>query len=278
MLNGCAKRGAPPGGPEDKSPPRIISSSPADGDTLVPNDSRIEIDFDEPVKSDETTVMIYPTMKDLFVRFHSKSLEIQHRTPLQENTTYTILLTPNFSDRHGNRIGKTVEIAFSTGSAIDTLELRGNIVDGELFLDIGGAAVAVYADSTMSEPPMRLTFSAEDGSFKIRHLPFKRVWVFAGIGIGNELQWGKAIKIAVPHNATLLPQNRKLTLVLAKNDTLPPKIISTSAVDSFTFRLKFDEFSNIDTIAESLNAKIWLDPTDSTSVLARMKNSPLGKS
>ncbi|MCD6418201.1 Ig-like domain-containing protein [bacterium] len=278
IFVGCAKRGAPPGGPEDKSPPQILSTIPTDGDTLVPLDTKIKVSFDEPIKSNENSVMIYPPIENSFVRFRKNYFELQHRTPLKKNTTYSLILTPIFSDRHGNRIGKTMEIAFSTGNKMDTSRVGGYVLDGETFSTADGVVVAAYSDSVMSSPPLKITFSAEDGSFIIRNLPHGKIWLFAGIGAGNEMNWRQAEKIAISDGAISLPTKEKKFLVLAANDSTPPKIISTSAPDSFTIRIKLSERTIIDSVCATLGKNIWLDPADSTSILARQKDIVQGKS
>lgn len=277
LLSGCAKRGAPPGGPADITPPRVISTIPADGDTLVPNDSKIIINFDEPVKSNQNTILIYPPIDDMSIRFSSKSVKIIHREPLKDSTTYSLILTPEFSDRHGNPIGKSFEAAFSTGRTLDTLILDGCVFDGELFSGVANATIAVYSDSIMSQPPMRITFSADNGTFNIKHLPYRKLWLFAGVGIGIPLEWERATKVAIPAAPTIMPKKNPITLVLTSVDTIPPKLIAAGLDDNVTMRIKFDEKVIIDSLAAKFSDAIsWFDPVDSLCVLISTNALALG--
>lgn len=278
LLSGCAKRAAPPGGPPDETPPKVISTNPADGDTLVPTDSPITVQFNEPIKPNKNAVLLYPYVDGLRLKFGKKSLEIKHKERFVQDATYTLILTPAFSDRHGNKLGKVYEIAFSTGIEMDTLVVDGVVLDGELFTATSEAMIAVYADSLMPDSPLRVTFSAHNGHFRLKHLPQRSLWLFALAGSGSSFDWERADKVAIPTNATLLPQTKPQTLILARNDTLPPKVISTSAADSYTVRIKFDECPIIDSISADTRGTVWFDPADSMSVLIRQKKSPLGSS
>ena len=205
LFCGCAKRGAPPGGPPDIMPPKVIATMPADGDTLVPTDATITIQFDEPIRSDANTVLLYPPLDDISMRFGRRSVEIFHKTRLANSTTYTLILTPQFSDRHNNRIGKPFQMAFSTGQAIDTLQVSGYVLDGTLLMTAQDALVAAYSDSLMSTKPLRITFASSGGEFRMNNMPYKTVWLFAGTGMGTQTDWDRAAKIAVPAKATPLP-------------------------------------------------------------------------
>ncbi len=266
---GCARRGAPPGGPPDEKPPGIVSSTPESGDVLVPIDSPIEIVFDEPVKSDPRTVLIQPDDDIFRVKFKRKAVRIEHSEPLRENTTYSVILSPRFSDRHGNELGKAAEISFSTGEHIDTMVVFGYVIDGGKMEYASGAVVAAYSDSLMGQAPVRISYSSVDGAFRIGHLPAGRFWVFAGTGLDENFEWRAAEKVAVPSCPAESGAGKPIYLFLSANDTIPPRMMAMVAADSFTIRLKFSENIELNDLKLSPAAIVWLDVADSASIFAR---------
>ena len=278
LLSGCAKRSAPPGGPKDEISPKVLETVPADGELNIAIDSQIKLQFSEPVKSDARTVLLYPSLDDINVRFKKNTVEINHSQPFAENTTYSIILTPDFSDRHGNSIGKTTEIAFSTGPELDTLEISGTVIDVERFKPTSNALVAIYSDSLMSESPLRITYSSEKGNFSIKHLPARQMWLYAGTGVDTDIAPDSAEKIAIPSGGTALPHKKPIILAIVTNDTLPPTIVSTDAPDSYTVCLKFNEKVIFDTEGTDFsNAISWIDPDDSLHIMILFSEPCVGK-
>ncbi|MCD6594856.1 Ig-like domain-containing protein [bacterium] len=274
ILSGCAKRVAPPGGPEDKSPPIILSSIPADNSTNVPVDIQIKIEFDEPIDIGENAIMIFPEPAKISQKIHRKSIEIKFGQSLDKNTTYSILITPKLADRHGNNIKKPLEIAFSTGDILDTLEIIGYVFDAISLKPIEGAIIAAYTDSIAENRPLKISFSTPDGKFTIGHLPDEKIWLYSA-NSKNKIDWETAENISTP-NIPVQPSSKgKVYISLIPNDTIAPSVISIISTDSFTAKLNFSEHIIPDSLGD-IAKTIWFDPADSKSVYLRKPVKILG--
>ncbi len=271
ILGGCAKQVAPPGGPEDKSPPKILNVVPADNSTNVPTDTKISIEFDEPIKADENAITIFPEPSGISQKIHRKSIEIQFAQPLDENTTYSILITPKLADRRGNNIRKPIELAFSTGNKIDTLKIAGYVFDAVSLKPVEGATIFAYTDSLAKNKPLKISYSSAGGKFTIGHLPDKKIWLYSA----NSPNFATAEKISAPIEPITPSGERKIYIPLIPNDTIPPSVISAVCPDSFTVKLNFSEPIVLDSLVK-MAEKIWFDPADSKSVCIRQTDAILG--
>ncbi|RKZ30572.1 hypothetical protein DRQ36_05070, partial [bacterium] len=129
FLFSCARIQAPPGGPEDKSPPKIIYTIPAAGTTDVALDTRIEIRFNEYIKKTTGAVVLLPPVENTKIKFKGKRIVIDH-APLTPNTTYRISISTGLKDLRNNALKRAINIAFSTGAALDSFSLSGKIYEG----------------------------------------------------------------------------------------------------------------------------------------------------
>ncbi len=276
LFSGCAKRLPPPGGPKDVTPPKPIRFIPGDGATNVPQNTPIVVEFDEPVDDNPAAVTIYPKPTNSFVDFGKRRIEVKYTPPLAAQTTYVLVLAPSFSDRHGNSLGRTLELAFSTGPKIDSLSIAGLVVSAEDLSPVRGALVALLADSTYTQPPLRKTFSGADGRFSFGFLPAERFWLLAETGTGAKFEPRAAEMLALSPAAVSAPAE-EVVLVLAPNDTIPPRVVSVTARDHRTFMLHLSEVVAEPAVVSPEGAvqSIWLDPRDSTAFFVRL-SAPRG--
>ncbi|HEY3295957.1 MAG TPA: Ig-like domain-containing protein [bacterium] len=139
----CARIGAPPGGPEDKTGPRVVSSFPVPDTTNVPRKLVARLVFSKPVnhKSVEAALYMSPDPRQrLRYHWHGNTLDLIYLDSLLENRTYVISMGSQAKDTRGNPAGTTTTVAFSTGSRID----RGS-VDGWVSDVAAPQAVSVWA-------------------------------------------------------------------------------------------------------------------------------------
>jgi len=127
----CASVAPPPGGPEDKLPPRIA------GTTLAPNaiNQSVKLDltlqFDEWIvqKPPNGAVAISPPISGkLRVEADGDKLRIYSTEPLDSNTTYTLTVTNAIRDLQGNPLEKPFQILFSTGNFLDSLKANFSVL------------------------------------------------------------------------------------------------------------------------------------------------------
>jgi hypothetical protein len=130
LIGGCAKVGSPSGGPLDRTPPEVVRSIPPSGTTNF-TDKKIIITFNEFIQLNEINqkFMVSPPMDNLpELRLKGKNLEITYEDDLRENTTYTFYFQDAIRDlNEGNPIDN-YSFVFSTGPALDSLTVTGNVL------------------------------------------------------------------------------------------------------------------------------------------------------
>ena len=174
LLVSCAKIGQPDGGWFDETPPKVIGASPADGAVNV-NQKKINIYFDEFIKLDnpsEKVVVSPPQLEQPEIKGAGRRIQISLVDSLKANTTYTIDFSDAISDNNeGNPMGNYT-YSFSTGAAIDTMEVSGHVLESENLEPIKGILVGLYADHADSafrtKPMLRVSRTDSRGCFVIK--------------------------------------------------------------------------------------------------------------
>lgn len=146
LLVSCARMGSPDGGWYDETPPHVVGTSPQDKGTDVKS-RRVSIYFNEYIKIDNATekvVVSPPQMEMPEIKTRGKYITVQLLDSLKENTTYTIDFSDAISDNNeGNPMGNYT-FSFSTGEAIDTLEVAGTVLNAEDLEPIKGILVGLF--------------------------------------------------------------------------------------------------------------------------------------
>jgi uncharacterized protein (DUF2141 family) len=153
----CANRGTPSGGPKDEVPPVIMSSNPENYSTNF-NGTEIEVIFDEYIKIKDLSkqLIISPPMKTqpevTPLGSASKKITIKIYDTLPPNTTYAFNFGNSITDNNEGNPYPYYRYVFSTGDYIDSLSVKGTIIDAintepETFVN-----VALYeVDSTFTD-------------------------------------------------------------------------------------------------------------------------------
>lgn len=131
LVSACARQGYPTGGPKDETPPVALGTRPA-------NESRgfdgkeFYIQFDEYVvlKNATENVLVSPPMKEKpEFTTKGKGVLVKLKDTLQANTTYLFQFKDAIADFTEGNLLPSYEYVFSTGEAMDTLMLGGQVVD-----------------------------------------------------------------------------------------------------------------------------------------------------
>jgi hypothetical protein len=133
---GCAQLGAPPGGPEDRNPPRLLRITP-DTNALNARPRSIELRFDEvvnerPAQGGQDLANLFllsPRRGRVEVDWHRSRLEIKPRRGWVPNTTYTLTQLRGVSDLRGNSDSTEHRYIFSTGPTRAPALIRGIVFD-----------------------------------------------------------------------------------------------------------------------------------------------------
>ncbi|RXJ52193.1 Ig-like domain-containing domain [Gelidibacter gilvus] len=157
MLVNCANRGMPTGGEKDTEPPKIRYSTP-DNFTTNFKGNEIKIYFDEyvKIKNAQKQLIISPPMipaPDIMpLGSASKFITIKINDTLQPDTTYAFNFGQSIVDNNEENPYSYYKYVFSTGTYIDSLSLKGAIVDAEKREPETFVSVMLYeVDSTYTD-------------------------------------------------------------------------------------------------------------------------------
>ena len=183
----CASPGVPPGGPEDRSPPRVLRISPDTGATDV-RPKEVVFRFDEVVSETprgagvggsggagtagagdplEPLFLVSPRVGSVEVDWRRESVAVRPRRGFRDSTTYTVTLLPGLADLRDNVRDSATVLVFSTGPARARNRIGGVVFDWVNGKPAARAIVeAISADSTVY-----YTIADSVGRFSIANLP-----------------------------------------------------------------------------------------------------------
>ena len=133
FLSACAKQGMPSGGPKDVTPPQLHNAQPDNG-TLNFNSNGFYIEFDEYVvlKDADNNILVSPPLKNKpEYRTKGRGIQVRLHDTLQPNTTYLFQFKNAVADFNEGNLLPSFEYVFSTGATIDSMTLRGRVLDAQ---------------------------------------------------------------------------------------------------------------------------------------------------
>lgn len=207
---GCAKQGYPSGGPRDVTPPKATATTPKNG-TANFADKEFRIAFDEYVviKDAESNILVSPPMKHKpEYTTRGRSVVVKINDTLQENTTYLFQFKGGIADFNEGNPLPSFEYVFSTGSTIDSMTLRGEVLDA-LTLTPRKETVTVTAyvadsveDSTVAlQSPVYVTRCDSKGRFAFNHIREGRYRLYAYEDADKNLRLGPSEAVAFMDSA-----------------------------------------------------------------------------
>jgi len=131
LIWGCASRVSPTGGPKDQDPPKLLSSVPENGQKNYKT-QEVRLDFNEfvTVKSLKEQLIITPRIDfEYSYKYKKRSVIISFEESLADSTTYTLNFREGIVDITEGLPAENLQLAFSTGNVLDTLQITGTIID-----------------------------------------------------------------------------------------------------------------------------------------------------
>jgi hypothetical protein len=256
ILLSCAKKGIPPGGPEDKTPPRVISVFPSADSTQVSKDVEIHITFSERMekKKTEASIFISPLPENPWkIGWHKYRLSLKPPEPLKLKTTYVITIGTGACDLHGNGLKESYSFAFSTGDFIDSCQISGEAQvkeKKEAGISIWAFLLTNKAEvDLLKEKPAYVTQTDFKGKYKLSNLSSGKYRLFAVKDKNKDLIWDMEDEpIGVTTQEVVLDSvifsRKNMNFILAGRDTIPPSLINCQTLDRNKIRLDFDEKLN----------------------------------
>lgn len=157
-LLGCASTGSPGGGLYDETPPVLMRSEPGEGAVRVTK-QKITMRFDENIKLDnanEKLTISPPQEKAPTILSNAKTLTIELQDTLKPGITYTIDLGDAVQDNNEGNPMENLTLTFSTGDHIDTMKVKGTVLNAADLEPMAGVFVGIYRvsdyEGTASKP------------------------------------------------------------------------------------------------------------------------------
>ncbi|MBK7029152.1 MAG: Ig-like domain-containing protein [Bacteroidales bacterium] len=172
----CATIVPPTGGIKDEIPPTLTYSNPLNKSANFKGD-RLILGFSEYIQLvdiDKHLIISPPLNEDPDFRIKGRSLVVKLKDTLRSNTTYNFYFGDAIADITERNPLKNLSFAFSTGSFIDSLSLKGRVTDAFTRMPVKDALVMLYRDLADSVPmlqrPMYVSRSGEGGAFILNSL------------------------------------------------------------------------------------------------------------
>ena len=270
----CAQPGFPPGGPEEKVPPKLLSVKPESGAVNVHPDE-VSLQFDEVLNEQaggadlNKSVIISPQLGEPRVGWHRTRLTVRGRDDFKPNTAYTITIFPGLSDLRGNVLKEPVVTVFSTGANIPSSRVGGIVFDW-----VAGRPLASAWAQAISVADTNVVYVARTdstGRFTIPHVPAGAYTVRAFGDANND----RIIDLREPWDTAgvILRDSSNVELLAFIHDTIGARISQVTATDSVTLRLRFDK--PLDPSARIDASLFAIKASDSSAVPVRLAQSAI---
>lgn len=278
-LISCAKRGTPSGGPLDSIPPVFIKATPPNFTTNFDTDE-IHIYFDEFIKLKDTQkqLIISPPLKNSIISpqgLIAKYIKIKIIDSLIPNTTYVFNFGQSIQDNNESNPFSSFKYVMSTGNYIDSLTIKGTIIDELANKPDNFVSVMLYevnkalTDSIVFKDAPKYVTNTLDSltSFKISNIKEgKYMLVAIKDEDANYTFQPKKDKIAFLKEYVTVPTDSSYTLKLFK-ETPPSKVSRPKQIGKS--HVAFGIEGSIDSIEISL---LTLKPDRFTSLWTQKAN------
>jgi len=256
-LAGCASISSPQGGPRDVAPPKLVSSSPANGARNARTQT-VRLVFSEPVqlKDLQKNLIIAPTISDnnkYKVREERNSIALIFDKPLEENTTYSFNFGNAISDITESLPATNAIVSFSTGAVLDSGAVQGTVRDVLTHKPAIAASVLLYPESdtvgVRRGKPYYLARTDKTGAYKLRNLKAGRYRLYAITDKNQNSHYDEGERIAyLPELLTVGPKPDTVRLELTRPDARRP-IVSGRQTAPTQFRISYNEGLRSATVA-----------------------------
>src|SRR5690606_10321487 len=283
LITSCATPIAPTGGLPDKTPPKIISTTPSAGQTNF-RDTDVRFDFDSYMNrgSAVRALRIEPDLGISYsLKWRRRSLIVSFDSEFPDSVTVIISIGPELADINGNRLGNPFQLAFSTGATIDSASVALRVLSFQTGGGEAGRTIGLFRGNTTDGPASYLAETDTSGIARFRYLS---IGSYTAVLMDDrnrnrtidEQEW--AVAYRSPLTPSFDADSVHATMIYARADTVRPTILGVGLLSEHRIRARFSKsirISNNSTIAiyDSLRNRIdatWLysDPDDATVAYA----------
>lgn len=185
ILLACAKQSTPTGGPKDSIPPILVKSIPGHKQVNFKS-KKIELTFSETVilNNPKEQIIITPTIgKNFKATNKNKAVTLEFENEFKDSTTYTLNFREAIQDITEKNSARNLQLAFSTGTYIDSLSITGSIYDLQTTKETKDGTVALYEKvdtfNIFKHKPVYITKTDDKGQFKLENLKNGKYYIYA---------------------------------------------------------------------------------------------------
>ncbi|MFM9986380.1 MAG: Ig-like domain-containing protein [Flavobacteriales bacterium] len=212
FLSACAQQRGLSGGEKDTIPPTIVATYPAVNSVQFTG-RQFAIEFDEYVQLNaisQELVVSPPLQKQPKVRIKHKTVIVKWDEELLPNTTYVFNFGNGVSDVNEKNSSEDLTYVFSTGDAIDSLQISGKVWNASLDEPCKTIKVLAFRDDTtlLAKKPQPAYFARtkEDGTYTLSYMRENTYYLYALDDINGNYRYdmGEAIGfLGGPHQLTI---------------------------------------------------------------------------
>lgn len=229
-LASCASSGSLEGGPRDVDPPKLLEEKSTHNFQTLYSDRAFSLTFDEFIvlKDPIKQIVVSPPLtyipktsvrgKTLFFSFNEKEV-------IRENTTYTVNFGEAIQDLHENNKLVNFRFVFSTGEIIDSLAIKGSVIDAATQKPAPNATVLLYdnlEDSAfIKEKPFYFARTDKEGVFKIENIKSDTFRIFAITDENISYTYNEGSEALAYRDSLIFPEDLDSTKTIALTLTTP---------------------------------------------------------
>jgi len=240
LIVSCANIVMPSGGKKDTSPP-VLSNVTTENNTVNFTKKNIVFEFNENVVPNNWSenFSISPLTKEpVNFKIKNKTLTLDLDNKLEKNTTYSVNLDNCIKDLNEGNILENLRFSFSTGSYLDSLSIKGIVIDAFTLEPKANTHVFLQdfsdADSlSFIKKPKYVTKTNSNGEFLMTNLNNNDFKIFCIDGIdyayheGDLIGFYKSKVNASDSNKIELLMYNPINKLEEKKDTIDTKEIIT---------------------------------------------------
>lgn len=248
FVSSCASVGTPEGGLKDEEPPKLVQSTPKEGQLNV-NTKELVLTFNEEIQTKDITrqMLITPNVANpITTSFKKETLRIKFEKDLLPHTTYFINFRGGVVDITEGNKPLNLALTFSTGSFIDSGQVKGVIRDLYTNVPEKNINVVLYPtnDTTTfrKHRPYYITQTDDKGNYAFRNIRLGSYRIYAHQDRNNNMFYdNENERIGYQKDAlTITNTTPNVDLVTLKVDTRKP-LAESSQKYADEFRIRYNE-------------------------------------
>mgnify|MGYP002639407458 CR=1 FL=1 len=158
LFQYCANPGPLVGGPQDEEPPVFVGSDPVKFSRNI-QPRKVLMEFDEFLvlkELNQNLIISPPLNEDPTIKLKGKRVLIKNDKDVvfEDSTTYTYYFGNAICDLHEDNPISNFEFVFSTGPTLDSLSLRGKVLNAETLNPEETIYVCLYKNGTNDTIPL----------------------------------------------------------------------------------------------------------------------------